>query len=384
MPDLPRPSPPKHLLPLDGLRGIAILLVVFYHLFQSESTFNWPGRLATIITHAVSAGWIGVDLFFVLSGFLITGVLLDAKADPHFFRNFYMRRTLRIFPLYYAALAFALLIAPPLFRHLGYSFEPMHNNPAWFWLYGTNILMSLNHNWETTAPLSCTHFWSLAVEEHFYLLWPLVVYRFSLRTLAKIALAVIVAVTLARAIYVLRTHDFVAAYVLTPFRIDTLLAGAFAAILMRSPRGRAAARRFAPPLAALGLLLFLAIYHFIHWNQQIPNIAIVGFPVLTLLFTATLLACLNSNPARLPNQILSHPTLRFFGRYSYGLYVYHIFVIQIFNTDTLEAWLCFHLRSFTVGIFAEKLVLFAIATLIAVTSYHLFEVHFLKLKRYFH
>ena len=101
----------RHIPALDGVRGLAILLVLFYH-----TTIVEPGPWWATMLHATcrNFGWTGVDLFFVLSGFLITGILVDAKGRPNFLRNFYARRVLRIFPLYYAYLFAVLLIGPTL------------------------------------------------------------------------------------------------------------------------------------------------------------------------------------------------------------------------------------------------------------------------------
>src|SRR5882672_5687186 len=97
---------------LDGLRGVAILMVLLNH-FLPDRNYA-PSRVMTWLSNAARSGWAGVDLFFVLSGFLITGILIEAKASPHYFRNFYMRRVLRIFPLYYGALVLVFVILPPL------------------------------------------------------------------------------------------------------------------------------------------------------------------------------------------------------------------------------------------------------------------------------
>ena len=152
-----------HLPALDGLRGLAILLVLLRHFTEGAELRSKSGRW---LAAALDAGWIGVDLFFVLSGFLITGILLEARRSQHYFRNFYVRRTLRIFPLYYGVLAVIFGIAPWL-GWLVPEVGPEEHSQAWLWAYGTNIIMSwtgsplLKHGW-----LNLNHFWSLAVEEH--------------------------------------------------------------------------------------------------------------------------------------------------------------------------------------------------------------------------
>src|SRR4051812_48705226 len=158
--DLPRLR--GHLPGLDGLRGIAILMVLALH-FLGDATPHGPvGRL---VVKAASYGVLGVDLFFVLSGFLITGLLLDAKSGPHYFRNFYARRTLRIFPLYYLVLTI-LFIVLPRFTALPAPLEDARIHQGWLWTYTSNFFIAARAEWALTY---VSHFWSLAIEEHFYL-----------------------------------------------------------------------------------------------------------------------------------------------------------------------------------------------------------------------
>src|SRR5438874_11818359 len=125
----------KHIPSLDGLRGLAIILVLLFH-FTPEGGGH---TLIGVLTRWVSRlGWCGVDLFFVLSGFLITGILFDAKGSPHYFRNFYMRRVLRIFPLYYGVLLVVFIIVP-LFKTMTADDWRLMNNQHWLWLYAANI-----------------------------------------------------------------------------------------------------------------------------------------------------------------------------------------------------------------------------------------------------
>src|SRR5260370_16732322 len=174
-----------HLPGLDGIRGLAILLVMAVHFIGDATPRNFAERLAVKLA---SYGVLGVDLFFVLSGFLITGLLLDAKNDPHYFRNFYARRILRIFPLYYLVLALLFLVLPRLIA-LTPALELARERQVWLWTYTANFYIAAKSSWAALTYVS--HFWSLAIEEHFYLLWPLAVFLLSRETLARICLAAI-------------------------------------------------------------------------------------------------------------------------------------------------------------------------------------------------
>src|SRR6185503_19750329 len=158
----------SHVPSLDGIRGLAIAIVLVHN-----GTFILHGSHATLpkVAAAVAAaGWLGVQLFFVLSGFLITGILLDSRTRPQFFRTFYTRRTLRIFPLYYAFLASALFIVPLLANVPDWHATALRNQ-VFYWTYTSNWANPLGY-----AIPGLSHFWSLAVEEQFYLFWPVVVF----------------------------------------------------------------------------------------------------------------------------------------------------------------------------------------------------------------
>ena len=198
----PPPGPSRwrgHIKPLDGLRGIAILLVMWFH-------FAWPAKAQGLITRlyvsVAALGWVGVDLFFVLSGFLITGILLDSKRGAGYFRNFYARRVLRIFPLYYAVLLVTLVILPLIVPYDTPALKRLLEGQGWLWLYSTNISVAVEHgNWIASADwLRMGALWSLAVEEHFYLVWPLLVFFLSRRALLRTSIAMIVLVPILRTV----------------------------------------------------------------------------------------------------------------------------------------------------------------------------------------
>jgi peptidoglycan/LPS O-acetylase OafA/YrhL len=172
-----------HLPGLDGIRGLAILLVMFSHFIvvgENHGDGTHPFHRLLL------SGYLGVDLFFVLSGFLITGILVDARSRPHYFRTFYMRRALRIFPLYYGLLAVAYL-SVPLLSPEDAPLLTGADSPWWYWLYASNIGMAVKGNWLTSPTwFSLGHFWSLAVEEQFYMVWPFVVFLTKTRWLYRL------------------------------------------------------------------------------------------------------------------------------------------------------------------------------------------------------
>jgi len=214
---------------LDGVRGLAVLLVIAYHYrlaLRSEDVFS------KIWIHGSSLGWCGVDIFFVLSGFLITGILLDMKGTPHYFRNFYARRTLRIFPLYFGVLAVVYLLLPLIARaRLAPDYWPFHHWQMWQWTYLTNFGMAIHGPPAAmTSQISLGHFWTLSVEEHFYLFWPAIVFALSPRQLKAACIFLGGAALILRCVLAFGHLNLIG---LTPFRLDTLCLGGLLAIYAR-------------------------------------------------------------------------------------------------------------------------------------------------------
>lgn len=357
----------RHVAALDGIRGAAILMVLAHHLASSlKHEFRIDGTLLDV----VSLGWAGVDLFFVLSGFLITGILHDSKGGGCYFRNFYMRRALRIFPLYFGALlTLALLRAAwPEAGLYGSA------NPLWMWAYLSNIVIAVQG---FGAFGIADHFWSLAIEEQFYLAWPFAVYLLDRRRLMMLALAMCLGAPLLRAAALLLGAGEAFVYVLTPLRVDPLAAGAFVALAMRGPGGIEAlagpARRTAV-LALAGLLLIVAGSE---GERHGAPMQVLGHFLLAVLFAAGLVVALTSSLQRL----LARPVMCWFGKYSYGLYVWHPMLwIIVFHSEPARA-----LRGGSGPAELLLSVAVALAGTLALTllSWHLLERPFLQLKRHF-
>jgi peptidoglycan/LPS O-acetylase OafA/YrhL len=365
-----------HDVALEGLRGVAILLVLLVHV---QLPFR-PAAIDYMVYNARVAGNEGVTLFFVLSGFLITGVLLDTRAEAHYFRNFYARRALRTLPLYYLAVAALLFVWPHISPFGTAPLAAFRREQWWFWLHGTNVLATIPGPWRT--PYNSGHFWSLAVEEQFYLVWPFVVLacvsrRWLLRTAALcIGLAFVIRLVMA-------THGASERWLHgMPFtRMDTLAVGAALAVFAREPGGLAAhvpaARRIAVWAAVIFAGLFAA-YMTRHWGR--PLFFSVGYSASALACGA-LLILVSAGPL---GGAFSHPVLRFFGKYSYGIYIIHAPLVAALDdfatTATVfpRAWgssLPGQLVFFVGGVTAS--------TVAAVVVWHLWERPWLSLKRFF-
>lgn len=358
---------------LDGVRGLAILLVMLHH-FCFYSGIRPLSLLDNLIYQLSYAGWVGVDLFFVLSGFLITGILWDARHnEQHYFRNFYMRRVLRIFPLYYGVLACTFLLLPRL-APTNPDVQGFLDDQLWYWGYTLNLKIAWS-GWPDFYAFG--HFWSLAVEEQFYLFWPLVVFYFPRPTLLALCMAIIAGSLGLRLLIVLTPLPNLAAYVLTLARMDALAVGALLAILIRTPQGLHHVRRLSPYCAGVTALLVVALFG---WQRGLdpenPVVLTVGLSLLALLFGA-LVALVLLHP--LPQRLFTARTLGFLGRYSYGLYVFHHPLVLWLALQPLP--LPTHTPLLAIALFS--LLALALSLPLAWLSWHLYEKQFLKLKTWF-
>lgn len=158
-----------HVPALDGLRGVAILMILVLHFYNEAAINTSYSIIGPIITKVAWSGLYGVQLFFVLSGFLITKILLDSKKDPNYFRNSYMRRFLRIFPLYYGTLCVIFFVLPHIIT-FDEAAKNISSRQIWLWTYLSNASwLGAGGEWDSSSPFRIGHFWSLCVEEHYLL-----------------------------------------------------------------------------------------------------------------------------------------------------------------------------------------------------------------------
>jgi peptidoglycan/LPS O-acetylase OafA/YrhL len=366
----PAELPRGHIPALDAVRGLAIVVVTLYRFGGGG---EWPARA---IDHSalIGLGQRGVDLFFVLSGFLITGILFDAKGREGYFRNFYVRRALRIFPLYYGALAALLIALPAVAPYTAAAFRPAIDQQAWLWLYGANVLQAIRGAW-CLGPLN--HFWSLAIEEHFYLLWPAVIYGTSRQTAMRLCGLLFLSSIAARAAWLAAGGNDVAADVLTPLRMDGLVLGGWIALAARSPGGLGRlstwAKRTLPLLLPMALLADLTGRRLL----GLPEAAWAGACGALLILVV---AASGHSPLA---SIGSSRVLQFFGKYSYAMYVFQLPLVYLLAPLVTAGGLANRLGSPHLGQAAYAAILFAITTLAALASWNLFEKRLLELKHRF-
>jgi len=276
-------------------------------------------------------GWAGVDLFFILSGCLITGILLDAKGSPHYFRAFYMRRVLRIMPLYYAAVVAYFFVLLPLAARTAPERVSVAEAAAlassseqlWYWLHLSNWRIGFDIGFP-----GMHHFWSLAVEEQFYLFWPVLVLLLSESMLMRVCCFMFVGSLVLRNLpefQQIQLENPRLFYCLTPFRMDALAVGACVALIAR----RSDFRQVSPLLAGASLLVGAVGIAFVILLERTPAavsplMSRVGFSAIALVGGAVVLySMMRAGSPDWVAKLLRSAMLVNFGKYSYGIYVLH-------------------------------------------------------------
>jgi peptidoglycan/LPS O-acetylase OafA/YrhL len=369
----------NHLAALDGLRGFAVLLVMIFHIVLG---YPFEAGDKAFLYKLAGVGWSGVDLFFVLSGFLITGILLDNKGSTNFFKAFFGRRVLRIFPLYYGVLIVVFVILPVFGLYNTPKLQFISDHQLYFWTFSINwgFVAARGAHFFNVDWLALVHFWSLAVEEQFYLLWPFVVFFCPRNRFFKICILLVLGALAFRLMMAMLHLPNGASYTLTPARIDTLAIGALISLAVRqssAPSGLYAAAPWCTVAAFVSMSAVFVARDGIWFSDRFVNT--FGFSILAFGWGGLLVMCLPGYPNPLVRRIFSSRLLRFFGVYSYGLYVLHHLILPHLPAAPFAALQLPEFIALLLYIGVCLLVFVAAAWL----SWNLYEKQFLKLKGLF-
>jgi len=355
---------------LDGLRGLAILLVMSTHFLRLEGSHP----LAVWGNAVLRSGWIGVDLFFVLSGFLITRILIRSREHPQRAGRFYLSRALRILPAYYGYLLLVMLTIVLLVPHPELVADSQRHLPTLL-LFAQN----LGSAWNGEPMIrELRHLWSLGIEEQFYLVWPWLLWWLRPPQVANFCLGLLgVSWACKLAMWSAGTEPM-SIYYFTLCRMDGFAVGGFLAA--RACAGRLPLERGWQVLPALALAVLVAGFVLKHGLPHRNNAALAALftSATPLVFGALLHACLCSRPDQALRRALAQPTLQFFGRYSYGLYLVH-FAGDTWVRICLQPWAEQRLDGNALAVSMAACSL-GIAVLLALLLHRLVEAPALRLK----
>lgn len=375
---------------LDGMRGLAVGLVLMTHMFGFP--FYFLGVLAPTGFDAAwlkvaRTGWMGVDLFFVLSGFLITGILYESKGPIlAYFRNFYARRALRIFPAYYALLFVLFFLVAIVFAAESDTIAVIRQDQFWFWTYLSNLRRLFVSAQPVGTFYLTGHLWSLAIEEQFYLVWPVFVLLLQRKYLIGVSIMAIVGAFMLR--FMLTNYSEATPfglYTFTPTRVDALAIGALIALLVRDPIARQRLATIAWPAAAISFC-GIAVIFFARdgLSPADPWVSVLGLSVIAVFFGSFLIGVILSPTSGRFKRILSQPVMTWLGKYSYAIYLIHFPLVNLMLRHTT------FYNSFpeVFGSVVPRAIAFGVictaATLaLALLSWRLIESPFLKLRSRF-
>jgi peptidoglycan/LPS O-acetylase OafA/YrhL len=347
---------------LDGFRGLAILLVMALHFL------------------GFIPGWAGVDLFFVLSGFLLTWKLVQGLNEPHYFLKFYWRRVVRIFPLYFVLLIFVFLIFPLLIPSLvTTSYRDLMDIQLWYWTFCQNIYNARN-GWP--ANISIIHLWSLATEMQFYLVWPFVIrffYKKGRRLTWIVAGLIVFAIVFRLFAGKIMPLSPLYRYVLLPGRIDSFAAGALLYLLLHHYDDRLKQVLFwvAISCTVLNVLLYALLKVPINFTELFASR--LGYTLVDLTWAAWIGYGLLAARSNFIQQLFTKKLLTNIGKYSYAMYIVHMPLWTMLNRLFQNKY-GFQLKDEPILMWTVSLGLTAFVYLIGYISYHKFERYFMKMK----
>ncbi|OGV64984.1 MAG: hypothetical protein A3K19_16425 [Lentisphaerae bacterium RIFOXYB12_FULL_65_16] len=369
---------------LDGLRGWAAMAVVVHHLFISGGgeVIALGHPIGILIMKLALFGRHGVDFFFVLSGFLITSILLESRTDKSYFRTFHVRRMLRILPLCYGCLLVVFVLIPWLTHGASQWVTPLKTQ-VFFWTFTNNVLCFIDGVAFPIAPAyNLVHFWALAVEEQFYLVWPFLVFLLSPRGIVRTSLLLIVVAVLTRAgMEVVGFHTQI--WYFTFARVDALAVGTcLAAVRFENGWSWEAVKRVAPQSLLL-LAVLTGGLALVPRSMCVGTIEVLRYLVFALFFGSLVVVCVADQGSGALLKVISNPASRRLGEYSYGIYVYHGLLIPCFGIWFRPESIACRAQSQVAGLVWYMLWATAVSVALAAVSYHLYEKPIVNLKRHF-
>lgn len=354
----------KYFPNLDGLRGYAALAVLLYHL--QHPLFSY--------------GWIGVPAFFILSGYLITNILLDTKKANNYFKAFYIRRALRIFPIY--LLTFILVVL------YGYLNQEHINDWFYYILYIQNYKLAW-HNWNIDFPSFFNHTWSLAVEEQYYLLFPLVVFFLKPANLVRIVIFIIVISIVTRLFLAFSLYGDSISWADTICNLDKLCAGAFLAIMSKKFSFKIIFRFLITVSTLLSLLYFLfsrILNYPTFLEVDVNHYSIISrelFLILIIPYLILLIAYLSfDHKSLVTKKIFANKIVLYLGKISYGIYLYHPLIYKLID-NCYDWYLPPNLQQLKLLILFKIAAQMLLTIILAIISFNFFEKHFIDYKKHF-
>ncbi|HRN55975.1 MAG TPA: acyltransferase [Agriterribacter sp.] len=341
---------------VDGLRGVTALMIISEHFFTLERCMNSVALRS--VFHFFGTG---LSLFFLLSGFFITRILLKSLSSEHYFKNFYVRRALRIFPLFYVALAVYYII--PRFFDIGFQYSTSFGSQAYYYFFLQNL--AITFSWNASGP---HHFWSLALQEHFYLFWPAIIYVFyktTGRRLLYVSVLLLLLPLLVR--YFMISKGYSINY-FTFARLDQLTLGGILAILEKNKVLNQKNLKYFIICIVGGLALTL----FAQFKLPSFYFELFKHNVLGILYFGVIGYCVINENNGFFTTVMKQRPIKYLGKISLGMYVWHVLIIFFINSG----------RSTGYSVI-DFLILVGLTVLIASMSYYWLEKPFLQLKKRF-
>jgi peptidoglycan/LPS O-acetylase OafA/YrhL len=349
----------------DGIRGVAILLVALGHFFYEYYIFK--------------IGWVGLNIFFILSGYLVTKSLFQYQcySAQNYFLNFYGRRVLRIFPLYYGVLISFFFLFPAISQKFQFHFIELYPIQANYWLYLSNWQIILDGL--PKQPVFF-HFWSLAVEEQFYFIWPILFLYSSTTRNRYVLISFLFFLSIASRVM---TSNPLHSYVNSLTAAEPLLLGSLLSIFQMEDILQKVDRKLI--IGAILSFLFLCVVFFQNSDLHITNGLLMkyGYSAINIVIGSMVCSILVGNSLGLKFRILfSAKWLKWVGKYSYSIYVFHWIILKT---------VVYKLEAILVGNQSQEMIAYLIPRFsgiiltlsLSYCSYHCYENHFLALKRHF-